>query len=240
MTQLYLTPPHPCPYLPNKVERKLFAQLEGKEKVFNFDLLIESGFRRSQKIAYKPFCESCTECISTRVIVRDFTQSKTMQRIQRRNSDLSIELKDAVATPEQYELFRHYVKVRHDNSEMTDMKFTDYQAMIEETCVNTHIFEYRLFNSNTGLYDLVAVALSDMLYDGLSMVYSFFNPDLKKRSLGTFLILDHIKQTQNNQKKYVYLGYWVKDSVKMQYKTGFAPQEHLGFTGWSIYNRESL
>jgi leucyl-tRNA---protein transferase len=235
MTQFYLTVPQICPYLPHQFERKLFAHLEGDNAVAIHDMLTHGGFRRSQNIAYKPSCESCNSCVSTRVVAQEFQRSKNMQRIWRKNSNLKVQVMRASASLEQYALFKQYVTSRHGDGGMVHMSLADYTAMIEETHVNTLVIEYRLFNTATQAHDLIAVALSDDMMDGLSMVYSFFDPSLEARSLGTFLILDHIERVRNVQKLYVYLGYWIEGSVKMRYKTRFIPQEHLGLTGWSIY-----
>ena len=173
--QFYLTAPAPCPYLPDREERKVFTHLIGRRAVALNDTLTQSGFRRSQTIAYRPACESCRRCVSVRVKVCDFAYSRTLRRVRKRNGNVEVAACPPRATPEQYQLFRSYVCARHHDGGMADMGFSDYQMMIEDSHVETRLLEYRA--RDTG--GLVACCLSDYLADGLSMVYSFFNPQLK-------------------------------------------------------------
>jgi len=226
--QFYLTAPAPCPYLPGREERKVFTHLIGRRAVALNDTLTQSGFRRSQTIAYRPACESCRRCVSVRVKVCDFALSRTLRRVQKRNGDVEVAACSPRATPEQYQLFRSYVCARHRDGGMADMGFSDYQMMIEDSHVETRLLEYRA--RDTG--GLVACCLSDYLADGLSMVYSFFDPRLESRSLGAFMILDHLERTRDLGLEHLYLGYWVEGSPKMDYKARFLPQERLGMDGW--------
>ncbi|MGA8170005.1 MAG: arginyltransferase [Methylocystis sp.] len=226
--QFYLTAPSPCPYLPDREERKVFTHLIGRRAVALNDTLTQSGFRRSQTIAYRPACECCKRCISVRVKARDFVLSRTLRRVERRNGDLRHEARPPRATPEQYQLFRAYVGARHSDGGMADMGFSDYQMMIEDSHVETRVLEYR--TEDTG--SLIACCLCDYLADGLSMVYSFFDPEPLSRSLGAFMILDHLSRARALGLEHVYLGYWVEGSVKMDYKARFLPQERLGMDGW--------
>jgi arginine-tRNA-protein transferase len=226
--QFYLTAPAPCPYLPDREERKVFTHLIGRRAIALSDTLTQSGFRRSQTIAYRPACETCRRCVSVRVIVRDFAQSRTLRRVQKRNSDVEVAACPPRATPEQYQLFRAYVGARHYDGGMADMGFADYQMMIEDSHVDTRIIEYR----SRGADRLMACCLSDYLADGLSMVYSFFDPELTSRSLGAFMIVDHMERARALGLEHLYLGYWVEGSPKMDYKSRFLPQERLGMDGW--------
>jgi len=225
--QFFLTPGGPCPYLPGKVERKVFARLTGPLAQPLSEALTHSGFRRSQSIAYRPACEGCNACVSVRIVADEFVSSRSQKRIIRRNQDLSRAAVPAEATREQFALLRTYLDSRHSGGGMSDMGLFDYVAMVEETPVNTHIVEYRRPDGT-----LLAAALSDVLRDGLSMVYSFFHPGEEARSLGTYMILDHVEAAKARGLAYVYLGYWVRDSDKMDYKSRFAPLEALGPTGW--------
>jgi len=225
--QFFLTPGGPCPYLPGKVERKVFARLGGNLAQPLSEALTHSGFRRSQSIAYRPACESCNACQSVRIRAQDFTISRNQKRILRRGADLHRSEAPAEATREQFALLRTYLDSRHPGGGMSDMGLFDYVAMVEETPVDTHIVEYR---TPDGV--LLACALTDRLKDGLSMVYSFFHPGEDARSLGTYMILDHIRSAQASGLPYVYLGYWVRGSEKMDYKIRFAPLEALGQNGW--------
>lgn len=232
LPQFFLTPGGECPYLPGKVERKVFARLIGPHAVPLNDALTHSGFRRSQMIAYRPACDGCSACVSVRIVAKEFEASRTMRRIENRNADLMRTVLPAEATREQFALLQNYLSTRHSGGGMSDMGLFDYVAMVEETPVETHIVEYRLPGVGCEQNRLVACSLTDKLQDGLSMVYSFFDPALGDRSLGTYMILDHLKATNAHSLAYVYLGYWVNGSVKMDYKTRFKPIEALGQTGW--------
>ncbi|MCG5233767.1 arginyltransferase [Xanthobacter oligotrophicus] len=235
--QFYLTAPSPCPYLPGREERKVFTHLVGDKAASLNDVLTQGGFRRSQSIAYRPACEGCKACVSVRICVDDFTPSRSFRRVQADNADLIGQIKPATPTSEQYALFRSYVTGRHGTGGMADMSVLDYAMMVEDTHVHTRLVEYRKRGPDSriiprGTGDLMAVALTDVLTDGLSMVYSFYNPQVHDRSLGTFLILDHITRARQMGLPYVYLGYWVQGSRKMDYKRRYLPQERLTPHGW--------
>jgi arginine-tRNA-protein transferase len=235
--QFYLTAPSPCPYLGGKEERKVFTHLVGERAPGLNDLLTHGGFRRSQSIAYRPACEGCRACVSVRVVAADFRPTRSMRRIAERNADIVGEMRDAAPTSEQYSVFRGYLDARHRDGGMADMTVLDYAMMVEDSHVDTRTVEYRRRIPDSGGNGrgggaLVAVALSDVLSDGLSMVYSFFDPDEETRSLGTFMILDHIERARRMGLQYVYLGYWVRGSRKMDYKSRFLPQERLMSQGW--------
>lgn len=223
----------PCPYLPGMTERKVFANLPFSNGAHVNDELTHAGFRRSQNIAYRPACEGCDACVSVRLPAQDVRLSRTQNRIMARNADLSRDLVEAEATQEQFALLKRYLSRRHPGGGMTDMTWLDYIAMVEDTAVRTHLIEYRLPSQDGGPGDLVAVTLTDLLTDGLSMVYSFFDPDLERRSLGVFAILDHVRQARAVHLPYVYLGYWVEGSPKMDYKAQFRPMEALRPLGWT-------
>jgi arginine-tRNA-protein transferase len=236
--QFYLTAPSPCPYLEGQEERKVFTHLVGDRSGELNDLLTHGGFRRSQSIAYRPACEGCRACVSVRVVAADFAPSRNMRRIAERNSDIVGEMRIPAPTSEQYSVFRAYLDARHRDGGMADMTVLDYAMMIEDSHVDTRLVEYRRRGPDTGINrrgvgQMVAVALTDVLSDGLSMVYSFFEPDEADRSLGTFMILDHIERANRMGLPYVYLGYWVAGSRKMDYKGRFLPQERLMPAGWS-------
>jgi arginyl-tRNA--protein-N-Asp/Glu arginylyltransferase len=236
--QFYLTAPSPCPYLAGKEERKVFTHLVGERAPELNDLLTHGGFRRSQSIAYRPACDACRACVSVRVIADEFRPSRSMRRIAERNSDIVGEMRAGVPTSEQYSVFRGYLDARHRDGGMADMTVLDYAMMVEDSHVETRIVEYRRRDGSTnGRGELLAVALTDVLSDGLSMVYSFFEPDAGARSLGTFMILDHIVRARRLGLTYVYLGYWVRGSRKMDYKGRFLPQERLAPNGWMRVDR---
>jgi len=224
--QFYVTAPQPCPYLEGRAERKLFTALqgEGAEKLNNS--LSRQGFRRSQNVLYRPSCADCTACLSARIRVADFTHSRSQRRILKRNADLRRTATSPWATEEQYALFRRYLDLRHADGGMADMDIFEFAAMIEETPVKSRVIEYRESAATPGsVRALIATCLTDVLDDGLSMVYSFYEPDRIKSSLGTYLILDHIEIARRIGLPYVYLGYWVPGSHKMGYKANFTALE---------------
>ena len=227
--QFYLTIPSPCPYLPGRMERKIFTQLDPLNGPYLNNYLTHAGFRRSQNVIYRPACETCRECKSLRVRTSEFTPSKNLRRTININADLSVSIKEAFATEEQYNLLHRYLMSRHHGGGMSEMDFIRYEMMVEECSAETEIIEYR-DRENT----LIAAVLIDRLQDGLSMVYSFFDPEERKRSLGNLMILDQIKRCQDQILPYLYLGYWVEGSPKMDYKARFQPCEILEAEGWRM------
>ncbi|UDF02428.1 arginyltransferase [Asticcacaulis sp. AND118] len=223
----YLTIPGPCPYLEGQEERKVFVHLPPLEAINVNDQLSAIGFRRSQNIAYRPACPSCRACQSVRIPVHGYQFNRTDKRIVKRNARVTRHFREAEATREQYDLLQKYLKVRHPDGGMMDMTWPDLVAMVEDTLVRTHIIEYRLDGQ------LIGCVLVDALNDGLSLVYSFYDPDLMNRSLGRYVILDHIEQAQRAGYANVYLGYWVKGSPKMDYKARYKPLEALTDFGWT-------
>lgn len=222
--QFYVTAPQPCPYLDGRMERKLFAALYGKNAAGLNDALSKQGFRRSQNVLYRPTCPGCSACLSARIRVEDFEPSKSQRRVARRNADLAREVATPLATEERFALFRRYLRDRHGESEMADMSIQEFAAMIEETPVRSCVIDYFAPAENGGRA-LVAVCLSDVLDDGMSMVYSFYDPDCARTSLGTYAILDHVAIARETGLPYVYLGYWVHGSPKMGYKSNFGALE---------------
>jgi len=233
--QFYLTAPQPCPYLEGRLERKLFTALRGASAPTINDDLTLYGFRRSQAVAYRPACAGCSACVSVRILVDEFEPSASQRRTQRRNAALTRRAVDPWASEEQFALFRRYLSDRHADGGMADMDVFDFAAMIEETPVRTRVIEYR--DPETPRPNaLVGAALTDFLADGVSMVYSFFDPAYARRSLGAHMILDHIELARAASLPYVYLGYWVEGSRKMAYKARFQPQEGLVDGAWRRMN----
>ncbi|MEL7090723.1 MAG: arginyltransferase [Pseudomonadota bacterium] len=217
--QFYVTAPQPCPYLDGRMERKLFTALQGENAEKLNNSLSQQGFRRSQNVLYRPSCAECSACLSARIDVAAFSASRGQRRTLNRNSDLERRATSPWATEDQYALFRTYLDSRHADGGMADMDVFEFAAMIEETPIRSRVVEYAQGD------DLVGVSLTDVLSDGLSMVYSFYAPDMPKRSLGTFMILDHIAIAREAGLPYVYLGYWVPGSQKMGYKSKFSGLE---------------
>jgi arginine-tRNA-protein transferase len=233
--RFYLTAPSPCPYLPERKERKVFTSLDGPDASTVNDSLTHAGFRRSQNIAYRPACDLCDACVSARVVVGQFKPHRRWRRTIARNEDLKRSLRPAEATEEQFWLLRRYLLSRHGVGGMADMTLLDYAAMVEETAVKSHIVEYR-FVGGVDDGELAACALVDVLRDGLSLVYSFFDTQDARRSLGSFIILDHILQAKAAGFPHLYLGYWVPGSEKMAYKAQFQPIELLRGGAWRAFD----
>ncbi len=224
--QFYVTAPQPCPYLEGRMERKLFTALQGEHAQRLNDTLSKQGFRRSQNVLYRPSCAECSACLSARIRVADFAPNRSQRRIARRNADLRRNATSPWATEDQFQLFRRYLDSRHADGGMADMDIFEFAAMIEETPIKSRVIEYTRppVEGERGR-PLVAVCLTDVFDDGLSMVYSFYDPDLAHRSLGTHVILDHVEIAREAGLPYVYLGYWVPGSRKMGYKAGFGALE---------------
>jgi arginyl-tRNA--protein-N-Asp/Glu arginylyltransferase len=230
--RFYLTVPSECPYLPDRFEQKIFTELkEGHATELN-NSLSKIGFRRSQKVAYKPACENCNACLSVRINVNEFKPSRTMRRVLRNNNDLITTDYPSTATHEQYDLLSQYLNSRHAEGGMAGMSREDYSTMVEETPIDTRVIEFRKPSENGDREPLIGACLTDMLDDGLSMIYSFYDPKLSERSFGTQMILHHIDWAQRLGLPFVYLGYWIEESEKMSYKARFQPLEAYENDAW--------
>ena len=231
--RFFVTSPAPCPYLAGKTERKVFTELKGAHAEQLNDALGRIGFRRSQTVAYRPSCVDCRACVSVRVAALEFRASTSQKRNLKRNSDLVSTECRPWATPEQFALLQRYLEQRHPGGGMAAMDEVDYADMVEHTSVSSFLVEYREPSSDGGPGRLVAACLMDRQGDGLSMIYSFYDPEHEDRSgLGTYVILDHIRRAAIDDLPFVYLGYWVEGSERMQYKVRFRPLEQLGPDGW--------
>tara|TARA_R100000322_G_scaffold126500_2_gene83040 strand:- start:15277 stop:16026 length:750 start_codon:yes stop_codon:yes gene_type:complete len=203
----------------------LFTALQGEQAEDLNDALSKQGFRRSQNVLYRPSCSDCNACLSARIRVADFAPSKSQRRTTKKNDHLARRTRAPWATEEQYDLFRKYLDERHADGGMADMDVFEFAAMIEETPIKSRVIEYSVRSADRRTRELAAVCLTDVLDDGLSMVYSFYDPARRADSLGTYVILDHIKLAQEAGLPYVYLGYWVPGSSKMEYKAKFSALE---------------
>ena len=235
--RFYLTNPSPCPYLDGKRERKAFTNLDVGDADALHNALSQTGFRRSQGIAYRPACPGCNACRSVRTRVREFELTKSWRRVLNANADLVRDPAPARATREQFRLLKRYLNGRHEGGGMSAMGYREYASMVNDSPVKSVIFEYR-----SGAADdapLVAASITDVLRDGLSMVYTFFDPAASRRSLGTFMILDHIRHAAELGVPHVYLGYWVEGSPKMDYKRRFEPLDVLNGDEWMPLERRA-
>jgi leucyl-tRNA---protein transferase len=237
--RFFVTSPSPCPYLPGKLERKVFTELSGGHAPELNDALGKIGFRRSQGVAYRPSCLDCSACVSVRVLTHEFQPNATQRKLLKRNADLDVSACKPWATEEQFALLQRYLAARHPGGGMSGMDDVDFSDMVETTPVDTHVVEYREAAVDGRPGRLIGACLTDQQADGLSMIYSFFDPDLPERpGLGNFIIMDHILRASRARLPYVYLGYWINGSKRMEYKTRFRPLERLGPDGWSRYEPE--
>jgi arginine-tRNA-protein transferase len=214
------------------MERKLFTALQGENAEKLNDSLSAQGFRRSQNVLYRPSCADCASCLSARIDVSRFTPSKSQRRTLKRNKHLSRRATSPWATEDQYDLFRRYLDSRHSDGGMADMDVFEFAAMIEETPIRSRVIEY----TDTATGALNGVCLTDVLTDGVSMVYSFYSPDRPRDGLGNYIILDHIDIARSAGLPYVYLGYWVPGSQKMGYKAKFSGLEVFAGGRWQAMN----
>jgi len=223
----------PCPYLPGRLERRIVTELSGRGAAALHDLLSLAGFRRSHDIAYAPACPACDECKAVRVLAGDYRPNRSMRRVLNANADLCARDVRPVATDEQFALFAAYQMARHASGEMARMDAADYRALVEDSPVETRLVEFR-----DGDGTLVGCCLIDRLGDGLSAVYSFFDPALGRRSLGSLMILWTLRETRTLGLPYTYLGFWVAGCSKMSYKARFQPLEVHTPDGWVPLKRE--
>ena len=239
--RFFVTSPSPCPYLPGKLERKVFTELNGPHAAELNDALGRIGFRRSQSVAYRPSCAGCSACVSVRVVADQFAPNATQRKLIRRHADLDIAACRPWATDEQFDLLRRYLASRHPGGGMVGMDEADYADMVEQSPVNSYVVEYREPAASGRRGRLVGACLTDQQADGLSMIYSFFDADGSARQgLGNLIIMDHILRARAIGLPYVYLGYWVKGSERMSYKTRYRPIEVLGPGGWTVMTDEDI
>ena len=218
LLNLRITRSHECAYLENREEQRLAADISEVPELH--DQLAESGFRRVENWVYRPVCNECNSCLPIRIDAQNFILSKNLRRILLKNSQLQMSLNDKNADEESFELFKIYLKSRHKDGQMATMSYSDFHSMIHNSPIETFMIKYR-DQKNT----LTACLLMDAQRDGLSAVYSFFDPNLKQQSLGTFLVLSAIDLTKKSSKKWLYLGYLVRNSQKMAYKARFKPYQ---------------
>lgn len=237
--RFFVTSPSPCPYLPGKNESKVFTELSGPHAGELNDALGRIGFRRSQNVAYRPGCADCSACVSVRVVAREFQPNATQRKLLRRNQDLAITTCKPWSTEEQYALLQRYLRARHPGGGMTEMDEMDYADMVEHTPVESYLIEYREPSVDGVPGKLVGACLTDRQGDGLSMIYSYFEPNnVDRPGLGNYIIVDHILRAQRAGLPYVYLGYWVEGSARMQYKIRYRPLERLGPSGWVRFDAQ--
>lgn len=229
----YKTQPTECPYLENRLETKVLTNLNIKEAENLYAGLLLAGFRRSQTLAYKPMCQSCSSCQSIRIIVDDFKPNKTQKRNLKQNSYLKRKIVPPHFKIIHYDLYQNYIHNRHAGEDMANMSFDDIKAMVEHTTIDTVLIEYYDLRNN----HLCGWVITDLTPHGPSMVYSVFDPAYTRYSLGTYAILNHINLSHELGMPYLFLGYWIKDCQKMTYKTNFMPYELHINTEWVRFDK---
>jgi len=226
--RLYTTQPHSCSYLPGERAQTLFIDPDFRiDKAYN-SKLSEIGFRRSGAHIYRPNCESCQQCVSCRVLVQEFKPDRRYKRIAKRNADLVISQVPSIADDEFYLLYKHYISVRHADGDMFPPSREQYASFLLRQCEGTHY--YAIHEGDR----LLGVMVVDHLEQGMSAVYTFYDPLLEQRSLGTFAVLWQLQEARRLGLLYLYLGYWIRDSRKMRYKIQFRPLELLIRQRWLL------
>ena len=231
--RFFVTAPGPCPYVPGRIERKVFAELRGAEAPEMNEALGRIGFRRSQNVVYRPSCDSCQACVSVRVVAPRFLPSPSQKKLLKRHADLEVHACEPWSTEEQWALLQRYLAARHPAGGMAAMDGHDYADMVEQSPVDTVVVEYREPSLDGRMGRLLGCCLTDKQSDGLSMIYSFYEPDDDARTgIGNYIILDHIARAGRAGMAYVYLGYWIDGCDRMAYKTRYQPAEQLKAGVW--------
>lgn len=219
--EFFVTNPHPCSYLGERLAQTVFLDPDSQPDQKDYSILVQNGFRRSGQHIYRPNCESCQACISVRLNVAAFTAGRRFKRILKANADLVVEHYPSDACPDFYRLYERYISTRHRDGDMFPSDPDQYAAFLQNNLGNCEFLAFR----HKG--ETIAVAVTDILNDGLASVYSFFDPDYAARSLGTLAILYQVEYCKKRNLPYLYLGYWIKDCQKMCYKTDFQPLEYF-------------
>ncbi len=225
---LYLSAEHECSYLDHRVANSLFVDPATSMDTDTYSSLIQRGFRRSGNYVYTPYCNDCQACIPVRLDVEHFIPNRSQKRCWNRNSQLTVKAKPAIFDPLQYDLYSHYVVSRHSGGGMDQPSTEKYLDFLTSDWCDTTFFEFSENNA------VISIAVTDIIENGFSAVYTFFasNPDLDRRSLGVYSILWQIKAAQRRNLRWVYLGYWIKNCAKMNYKDNYQPLEYFYNYEW--------
>ncbi len=223
---IYLSHPYPCDYLPNRYAQSLYLPPDTEIDVGRYTTLVANGFRRSGRLIYRPHCPGCRACVPVRIPVARFRPNRSQRRCWRKNRDLTVIDRPAAFHREHYELYRRYIDARHGDGGMADSSPEDYADFLFCDWCDTHFYEFRRQDT------LLAVAVVDVLEDGLSAVYTFFDPNQSERGLGTYAILWEIAAARRMNLRWLYLGYWIAQCGKMAYKNRFQPLEYFRGERW--------
>lgn len=224
--QFYLTPTHPCSYLDDRQARTLFLDPRDTIDPYLYGALTRNGFRRSGSHLYRPHCDGCQACVPVRLPVAEFVWKRRFRRALSHNQDLDLRIARATYTPEYYGLYARYIEQRHGDGDMHPPSPEQFRSFLLSNWGRTAFLVLSLAGRP------VAVAVSDLLPDGLSAIYTFFEPALQARGLGTYAVLRQIQLCQERNLDYLYLGYWIKDCAKMRYKIDFRPAELFVNNRW--------
>jgi len=224
--QFYLTAPYPCSYLPDHLARSQVAAPGGLVDSTVYSELVRLGFRRSGQHVYRPRCDSCAACTPVRIPVDQFHANRTQRRCRQRNSDLTMRLRPLVFEEAHYRLYRRYQQARHAGGGMDQDDREQYRSFLLQSRVDSALAEFSLDG------EVIMVSLVDRLLDGISAVYTFFEPDLPNRSLGVYGVLSQVELTREMGLPYLYLGYWIEGCRKMAYKQAYQPLEMLHAGRW--------
>ncbi|MEH6628200.1 MAG: arginyltransferase [Motiliproteus sp.] len=231
--QFYATPDHPCSYLNNRQAKTLFVDPKAVLEQSGYSVLSDLGFRRSGPHVYRPHCSGCNACISARIPVQQFRTTKNQKRVLRTNQDLRLEITRPHFSDQLYGLYEDYINARHADGDMHPPSPEQFESFLVNSEQNTYFYQFHCGS------DLLAVAVVDQLDQGLSAIYTFFNPNESKRSLGRFCILQQIQAAQNLELPFLYLGYWIKGCQKMDYKIEYRPIQLLFDGHWAQMDRPS-
>jgi len=232
--QLYQSLEQPCDYLPDQLSSSQFIDPSLPLTTAIYSLLAEQGFRRSGGQIYRPMCQNCSACVATRLPVAQFKPSRNQRRILKKNSDITTSIHPARYDDEYYELYIRYLQSRHTGGSMAKSSPTDFCDFLTSDWCDCAFIEYRIDEK------LVALAVTDILDEGFSALYTFFDPELASRSLGVFSVLKQIEMANQAGKKWLYLGYWIESCQKMSYKRNYQPLEGYKDNRWQKIDKKRL
>jgi len=238
LPKIYVSMPHECGYLTDKIATTIFVDPRASISIPIYTLLARQGFRRSGNLIYRPHCEGCDACIPVRIPASDFQPNRGQQRVWRRNQDLNITEVKADYTDEHFALYRRYQRTRHAGSSMDTDDPDRYRDFLFGTIADTRLIEMRAPAFGNGKGKLLCVAVIDVLDDGLSAVYTFFDPGETRRALGVFSVLYEVELAKSLGLPYTYLGYLIADSPKMSYKINYQPLQAFQSGKWDLLKKD--